>query len=273
VTSYFGYQYAGDFSATGFAVSAASGCASAAVSGGNCGRGAVSGGIGHFGSQFGFSGTVAAGCVSATINGGSCGAGARDAATSYAINYVVRSAVDAGIKTYREAKGAEYRSGLTAAGPSSVACDCGNGVSSGSPGFPSPYFLTGLLIYHFLDTLSAPLQAGLQWALNVNGAASEAPKIHEGQQGKHVPGHNNFEPGKSELTDPSPQDLLDKGAGTGQQVGNVPSGQPGSKERVDFGKNIGTYVDPVTGQRSPTNIGIIHNGSRGSHIVPSRPGL
>ncbi|MGP1683577.1 MAG: polymorphic toxin type 50 domain-containing protein, partial [Giesbergeria sp.] len=104
------------------------------------------------------------------------------------------------------------------------------------------------------------------------GADSETPAIHEGQQGKHVPGHNNFQPGKSELTDPNPQGLLDQGAGTGQQVGNVPPGQPGSKERVDFGKNIGTYVDPVTGQRSPTNIGIIHNGSRGSHIVPARPG-
>jgi RHS repeat-associated protein len=104
-----------------------------------------------------------------------------------------------------------------------------------------------------------------------NGADNE-PTIHEGQQGKHVPGHNNFQPGKSELTDPNPQGLLDQGAGTGQQVGNVPPGQPGSKERVDFGKTIGTYVDPVTGQRSPTSIGIIHNGSRGSHIVPARPG-
>jgi hypothetical protein len=107
VTSYFGYQYAGDFSAAGFAVSAASGCASAAVSGGNCGRGAVSGGIGHFGSQFGFSGTVAAGCVSSRINGGSCGAGARDAATSYAINYVVKGAVAAGREIYADAEQAD----------------------------------------------------------------------------------------------------------------------------------------------------------------------
>jgi RHS repeat-associated protein len=101
---------------------------------------------------------------------------------------------------------------------------------------------------------------------------SVGPKIHDGQQGKHVPGHNNFQPGKSELTDPDPQGLLDQGTGTGQQVGNTPVGQSGSKERVDFGKRIGNYVDPVTGEKSPTSIGIIHHGSRGSHIVPARPG-
>jgi filamentous hemagglutinin len=54
-------------------------------------------------------------------------------------------------------------------------------------------------------------------------------------------------------------------------VGNTPVGQPGSKERVDFGKNIGDYVDRDTGERSPTSIGIIHYGSKGAHIVPARP--
>ncbi|MDP9877263.1 RHS repeat-associated protein [Variovorax boronicumulans] len=122
---------------------------------------------------------------------------------------------------------------------------------------------TGLLT--FPSSLGDSTLSG--WKTMNQGAGT----IHEGQQGKHVPGHNNFQPGKSELNDPDPQGLLDQGAGTGQQVGNVPIGQPGSKERVDFGKTIGTYVDPVTGARSPTSIGIIHNGSRGSHIVPARP--
>ncbi|WP_086921487.1 polymorphic toxin type 50 domain-containing protein [Variovorax sp. JS1663] len=108
------------------------------------------------------------------------------------------------------------------------------------------------------------------WLLSEE-AENSGLKIHEGQQGKHVPGHNNYQPGKSELTDPDPQALLDQGAGTGQQIGSTPIGQPGSKERVDFGKNIGSYVDPVTGERSPTSVGIIHHGSRGSHIVPARP--
>ena len=95
--------------------------------------------------------------------------------------------------------------------------------------------------------------------------------LNEGQQGKHVPGHNNYLPGRSELLDPDPQGLLDQGAGTGQQVGSVPVGQPGSKERVDWGRPIGNYVDPQTGNRTPTSNGIIHYGKGGAHIVPSRP--
>ena len=102
-------------------------------------------------------------------------------------------------------------------------------------------------------------------------ADPDNPKIHEGQQGKHIPGHNNFRPGSSELTDSDPQELLDQAAGRGQQVGDTPAGQSGSKERYDFGKNIGNYVDSVTGEKSPTSVGIIHHGSNGSHIVPARP--
>ena len=95
-----------------------------------------------------------------------------------------------------------------------------------------------------------------------------SPKIHEGQQGKHQPGHNNYQPGRSVLTgDPS---ALGRSAGTGQQVGNTQVGMAGSKERIDFGESIGTYVDP-SGHASDTTNGIIHYGSNGIHIVPSRP--
>lgn len=100
---------------------------------------------------------------------------------------------------------------------------------------------------------------------------STGVSINEGQQGKHVPEHNNYIPGRSDVTDPNPQALLDKGAGTGEQVGKIPVGQAGSKERVDFGKDIGNYVDPETGESSPTSMGIIHYGTRGAHIVPARP--
>lgn len=103
------------------------------------------------------------------------------------------------------------------------------------------------------------------------GEKKAAPPIEEGKQGKHVPGHNNFQEGKSELTHPAPQGLVDRHAGTGQQVGATPNGQPGAKERVDFGTIIGNYVDPVTGAKSPTTNGIIHQSSKGVHIVPSRP--
>lgn len=53
-------------------------------------------------------------------------------------------------------------------------------------------------------------------------------------------------------------------------AGRKHSGRAGSKERVDFGKVIGSYVDPVTGEKIPTTKGIIHYGSKGVHIVPSR---
>ena len=96
-----------------------------------------------------------------------------------------------------------------------------------------------------------------------------APNVNWGQQEKHIPGTNNFIPGRSTVTtDP---DKLAEQAGTGQQVGNVPVGQPGSKERVDFGKVIGSYVDPVTGTSVPTTKGIIHYGKNGIHVVPARP--
>jgi RHS repeat-associated protein len=104
-----------------------------------------------------------------------------------------------------------------------------------------------------------------------SSGGNSGAKIEEGKQGKHVPGHNNFEPGKSELTHPNPQSLVDEHKGTGQQVGSTPVGEAGSRERVDFGTNIGVYVDPATGQRSPTTNGMIHESKKGVHIVPARP--
>ncbi|SUX53910.1 polymorphic toxin type 50 domain-containing protein [Chromobacterium vaccinii] len=103
------------------------------------------------------------------------------------------------------------------------------------------------------------------------GIGGGNPTIEVGKQGKHIPEHNNFISGKSELLYPNPQSLVDEYAGKGQQVGNVLTGQPGSKERVDFEKIIGNYIDPVSGEKIPTTKGIIHYSSRGVHIVPARP--
>lgn len=96
-------------------------------------------------------------------------------------------------------------------------------------------------------------------------AAGDKPKIHDGKQGKHVPGHNNFQEGKSELTHPDPQALVDKGAGTGVRTGN--------KEVVDFGDEvIGNWVSPDGTQKLPTSRGTIHYDSKGgAHIVPAHP--
>ncbi len=95
------------------------------------------------------------------------------------------------------------------------------------------------------------------------------PTIHPGQQGKHVPGHNNFQPGKSELTHPNPQKLLNDFSGKGTVRGSAASGW---KETVDFGEPIGKWVDPKTGAKIPTTRGTIHYNSKGqAHIVPCNP--
>jgi filamentous hemagglutinin len=100
--------------------------------------------------------------------------------------------------------------------------------------------------------------------------SSERVMLHEGKQGKHIPGHNNYIPGKSILTHPDPQALLDSHAGTGTPVRGT-YGQPGFVERVDFGQDIGLWVDQSTGVSAPTSIGRIHYSSNGAHIVPTRP--
>ena len=94
------------------------------------------------------------------------------------------------------------------------------------------------------------------------------PPVHEGQQGKHQEGHNNFDPDRGLLT-ADPDELI-KEAGTGEQVGAVPVGEPGSKERIDFGQEIGVYKDPA-GHAAPTTVGIVHYSKKGAHIVPGRP--
>jgi RHS repeat-associated protein len=95
-------------------------------------------------------------------------------------------------------------------------------------------------------------------------------KLHGDAQGKHIPGHKNYQTGKSILTHPDPQGLLDQYAGTGNPLRGT-YGQPGYRERVNFGEVIGIYVDETTGARTPTTNGVIHYSGRGAHIVPARP--
>ncbi len=145
----------------------------------------------------------------------------------------------------------------------SASCDLVSGTYNGTDMLPD-------LLSSVADQLSR--DGKMEVVYNQQSESGNGkPVIEEGKQGKHIPGHNNHTPGRSELDDPDPQGLVDDHAGTGQQVGSIPVGQPGSKERVDFGKVIGSYVDPVTGEKTPTTKGIIHYGSRGVHIVPSRP--
>lgn len=106
------------------------------------------------------------------------------------------------------------------------------------------------------------------------GGASRAkraqPAINWAAQERHFLGHSKYTAGRSQLT-ADPRKLIDE-AGSGQPVGSVPRGQPGFRERIDFGGEIGTYVDPVTRAEEPTSRAILHHGQRGIHIVPARPG-
>ncbi|WP_426744840.1 polymorphic toxin type 50 domain-containing protein [Myxococcus faecalis] len=114
----------------------------------------------------------------------------------------------------------------------------------------------------------APRVGGAAAAAGVEGVAAPAAArvlLEEAKQGKHIVGHQNYIPGRSPFTHPNPQGLLDRFSGQGQPVGNVARGQPGFRERVDFGEVIGQ----VNGQ--PTTRGIIHYSSQGAHIVPANP--
>jgi RHS repeat-associated protein len=121
----------------------------------------------------------------------------------------------------------------------------------------------GLIAY--LTNIGGPIDPGS------GGSGSGSPKIHWGKQGKHIPGHNDYRPGRSTLTHPDPQGLVDQFAGKGQQVGKIPRGQPGFKERVDFGVTIGEYIS-ASAPPMPTTKGIIHYAADGTvHIVPAAP--
>lgn len=90
--------------------------------------------------------------------------------------------------------------------------------------------------------------------------------IHEGKQGKHILGHNNYKNGRSILKLDA-QSLLDA-----YHSNNIESKQKINeyKVRVDFGKVIGICIDS-DGNRTSTENGIIHSSKKGAHIVPSKP--
>ncbi|MFP3716547.1 T7SS effector LXG polymorphic toxin [Bacillus safensis] len=97
-------------------------------------------------------------------------------------------------------------------------------------------------------------------------------KVKSGAQEKHIPETPNY---KQEIANgkkksifygdnKKAQELLDKYAGTGKELGK-------NKERIDFGQAIGKYYNIDTGKYEETTKGMIHYGKDGAHIVPARP--
>ena len=101
---------------------------------------------------------------------------------------------------------------------------------------------------------------------NTKGRIAHNKKLHSDRQGKHIVGHKNYIHGRSIFsgTVKDAAELINNFSGKGVMIG------PG-KERVDFGRTIGYYVDKTTGTRHPTTVGMIHYSKNGSHIVPAKP--
>ncbi len=96
--------------------------------------------------------------------------------------------------------------------------------------------------------------------------------LHKDKQGKHILGHRNYEEGKSIFTHPNPEMLLKQHAGKGYPWGAEWTELGGYAEFVDFGEEIGFYVDMKTKTQFPTTRGKIHYDKHGgAHIVPTSP--
>ncbi len=90
-------------------------------------------------------------------------------------------------------------------------------------------------------------------------------KIHEGRQGKHIIGHNNYIPGRSITTISNDRllELMKTKVGTG-----IPYS---GREVIDFGEVIGKYVDKRTGEMYYTTVATVHYSQDGFHIIPAAP--
>ncbi|HBE9270051.1 TPA: polymorphic toxin type 50 domain-containing protein [Clostridioides difficile] len=94
--------------------------------------------------------------------------------------------------------------------------------------------------------------------------------IHDGKQGKHLKGHNNYIEGRSYLTitKEEAQELVNRHAGNGIIKFNR-SGEWDKKELIEIDKNIGVNVNNITGEKTLTNKFKIHYSKTGTHIVPA----
>jgi tetratricopeptide (TPR) repeat protein len=100
-------------------------------------------------------------------------------------------------------------------------------------------------------------------------------KLNKGKQKNHIPGPD-FKDGRSPITISLEklEKLCEEKAGTGQTVfGKM--GQPGYKERINFGEYIGECryeIEKGVWVQEPTTVGILHYDAEGTfHVIPARP--
>jgi hypothetical protein len=126
-----------------------------------------------------------------------------------------------------------------------------------------PFTVYNLTVADDHTYFAGDLDGGL-WAHNV-----ACPRVVDmGNQGKHIFGHNNFISGRSVLTE-DPNTMLSE-LGTGTPLRGTP-GESGFRERINFNRTIGAYVDQTGTIIEPTTNAIVMYGKNGVHFVPSRP--
>lgn len=100
--------------------------------------------------------------------------------------------------------------------------------------------------------------------------------IREGQQGKHIKGHNNYIEGRSYLTIgiEEAQELVNKYAGTGKINRTGKANKWKNTETIICDKVIGYNVSMYNGEETATRAFKIHySKEKGTHIVPTEEGI
>ena len=95
--------------------------------------------------------------------------------------------------------------------------------------------------------------------------------IHEGRQGKHILGHNNYKGNSYLAYGTNPQELVDKYAGTGLiKIIRTAKGLKWVEKEFVYVKNpIGYYKDSEIGTPKSTRYFCIHYSKKhGTHISP-----
>lgn len=96
-------------------------------------------------------------------------------------------------------------------------------------------------------------------------------KVNSGNQKKHIKDADGYIEGRSYLNGDieKASKLINELSGTGEPVMDC-NGNWTHKERVSAKEEIGTNVNPKTGEETKTNNAIIVYGKSGSHIYPRK---
>lgn len=92
--------------------------------------------------------------------------------------------------------------------------------------------------------------------------------VHQGKQGKHILGHNNYQGGSYVFDTVDIQDLVNKYAGSGDL--KISKNKWNNIELIEHNENIGIFVNIDKTERFETKRFSIHYSKTGVHIVPRK---